>query len=239
MQDVRIAQQHQVLKPPAKGILFAGRHGYVQGVCDLLEARQVVVGNGFLEMVDAEFFEAPPLLNGGGDGVAVVGVEAQIFAASEELPCRLEQLVVLLRVDVLPPPAPVHANLEGAKAALPAVLHQCEHLVRLHPPARAGAPVKRNGRAAGAAHQRVYGQACVLAQEVPQRHVDNADHPARQLVEALVPAEGERLPVPIHQTRIFACQRRPDGAFQVSVEDGVVAAGNLGPAFDAGISLNA
>ena len=77
--------------------------------------------DGLLEVVDAELLEAAALLDGGGDRVAVVGVEAQIFAAAQKVAGELEELVVLLRVDVLPPAAPVHADLEGAEAALPAV----------------------------------------------------------------------------------------------------------------------
>ena len=29
-------RQHQMLEPPAEGVLFAGGHGHVQGVADLL-----------------------------------------------------------------------------------------------------------------------------------------------------------------------------------------------------------
>ena len=55
-----------MLEPPAEGVLFAGGDGHVQRIADLLEARQVVVRNGLLEVIYAELFELAPLLNGGG-----------------------------------------------------------------------------------------------------------------------------------------------------------------------------
>ena len=76
LQDVDIAEQHQVLEPPPKRILFAGGHGNVQRVADLFQTRQVVMRYRFLEVVDAERLETSALLDRRGHRIAVIGVES-------------------------------------------------------------------------------------------------------------------------------------------------------------------
>ena len=190
-------------------------------------------------MIDAEFLEAPALLDGGGHRVTVVGIEPQVLTPGQVFPHQLEHAVVLVGVRILTPAAPVHADLERAKAPFPAVPDQAQHFFGLHPPAGPRAPVQGDRLPPGAAHQRVHGQSRILAEQVPERDIDRPDSPAGQLVGAFVAPEGEGLPVPIDRPRVFADQRGLDGALKVSVEHRAVAAGPFRVAFDAGVGLDA
>ena len=238
LQDVRVAEQDQVMEPPAERVLLAGGDRDVQGIADLLQAGQVVVRDGLFEVVDAERFEASALLNSRGHRIAVVGVEAEILAAREEFARCLEELVVLLGVDVLAPTPPVHTDLEGAEASFPTVLDQGQHLFGLHPPAGTRAPVEGNRGSPGAPHEGVDRQPGVLSEQVPQGYVDDADHPAGQFVEPLVPTQCKGLPMAVDKPRIFAHQGGFDGPGQVAVEDRIVAARDFRPSLDLGVGLD-
>ena len=88
---------------------------------------------------------------GGGDGVAVVGVEAQRDVVGQPFAAGFEYLEVFFGVAVLAVVAPVHADFEGAKAFFVAFLDFFQHFAGGFAPAVAAAPVEGDFGAAGAA----------------------------------------------------------------------------------------
>ena len=104
--------------------------GDVECVDDLAESGEVVLGQGFFEVVDATVvFEGTALLDGGWYGVSVVGVETEVDVVWQEVSDEFEYGEVVGGVGVLSVVLPVHADLEGFVSGVPSVHDVVEHLV--------------------------------------------------------------------------------------------------------------
>ena len=147
---------------------------------------EVVLGQGFLEVVDATVvFESAALLDGGADRVAVVGVEAEVDIVRQKVPDQLEHLEVFCWVGVLAVGSPVHADLVRLVSLFPTVLDVVQHLVGRLDPSETDAPVERNVETGGSAHQCVARHASVFAEDVPESDVDGSNYMRWELGDAL------------------------------------------------------